>query len=176
VITPNVVPGSDGAGQVVSIGKSVKTFKEGDKVVTHLVPSIAFAEAPTFAHISAGLGHAVDGTVREYGVFNEDALVRMPKNLSFEQASTLTCSGLTAWNALFGGGKKLGKGNTVLTQGTGGVSVAALQVSALSLSIFFLIRGRVMWLIHIGASLLMLRVQPSSRQLAAKPKPLVSRP
>jgi len=58
----------------------------------------------------------------------------MPRNLTFEQASTLTCSGLTAWNALFGGrGGGLKAGDTVLTQGTGGVSVAALQVCFSSL-------------------------------------------
>lgn len=79
--------------------------------------------------ICAGLGQQVHGTLQEYGVFDESALVHMPKNLSFEEASTLTCSGLTAWNALFGGGRSLGKGDTVLTQGTGGVSIAALQVS-----------------------------------------------
>lgn len=57
----------------------------------------------------------------------------MPKNLSFEEAATLTCSGLTAWNALVGDGGIAGlKGKTVLTQGTGGVSIAALQVCSSS--------------------------------------------
>lgn len=83
---------------------------------------------PTAADISSGLGQVAEGTIQEYGVFDETALVSMPTNLSFEQAATLTCSGLTAWNALFGGGRMVGKGDTVLTQGTGGVSIAALQV------------------------------------------------
>jgi NADPH:quinone reductase-like Zn-dependent oxidoreductase len=87
----------------------------------------------TLEEISTGYGHALYGTIREYGVFHESALVHMPKNLSFEQASTLTCSGLTAWNALFGGGRGPKKGDTVLTQGTGGVSVAALQVISIFL-------------------------------------------
>lgn len=80
------------------------------------------------ADINQGLGQIDHGTLQEYGVFHENTLVHMPKNLSFEQAATLTCSGLTAWNALFGGGRGPEKGDTVLTQGTGGVSIAALQV------------------------------------------------
>lgn len=78
--------------------------------------------------INQGLGQIEHGTLREYGVFHENALIHMPKNLSFEQAATLTCSGLTAWNALFGGGRGPKKGDCILTQGTGGVSIAAMQV------------------------------------------------
>lgn len=117
----------------MSIGKLVKAFSPGEKVVTHMLPNFSEDGFPTMTEIGAGLGHSIDGTIREFGVFHESALVHMPKNLSFEEAATLTCSGLTAWNALFGGGKTLGKNDTVLTQGTGGVSVAALQVCQLSL-------------------------------------------
>ncbi|KAL2062335.1 hypothetical protein VTL71DRAFT_6601 [Oculimacula yallundae] len=127
VIKHNVVPGSDGAGVIISTGKLVKSFAVGDKVVTHMLPNFPDNTFPSMAEIGAGLGHAIDGTIREYGLFDESALVHMPKNLSFEEAATLTCSGLTAWNALFGGGKTLGEEDTVLTQGTGGVSIAALQ-------------------------------------------------
>ncbi|KAH8595875.1 hypothetical protein B0O99DRAFT_511312 [Bisporella sp. PMI_857] len=127
-VKPNIVPGSDGAGTVISIGKSVSLFSPQDKVVTHLVPGIEPGRFPIGADIFGGLGQAHHGTLREYGVFHEDTLVRMPGNLSFEEAATLTCSGLTACNALFGqrGVRDL-SGETVLTQGTGGVSVAALQ-------------------------------------------------
>ncbi|KAK0105341.1 hypothetical protein ONS95_004279 [Cadophora gregata] len=100
-INHNVVPGSDGAGIVVSVGELVKRFSPGDKVVTHMLPNFPEDAFPTMTDISAGLGHGVDGTIREFGIFDESALVRMPKNLSFEEAATLTCSGLTAWNALF---------------------------------------------------------------------------
>ena len=81
--------------------------------------------------MGSGLGGAVDGTFREYGTFDENGLVHMPSNLNFLEASTLTCAGLTAWNALFGmsGEQKLKQGDWVLTQGTGGVSVFGLQVS-----------------------------------------------
>lgn len=75
-----------------------------------------------------GLGGCIDGTLREYGVFNENGVVRMPKNLDFVEAATLTCAGLTSWNALYGI-RPVKKGDTVLVQGTGGVSLFALQVS-----------------------------------------------
>jgi NADPH:quinone reductase-like Zn-dependent oxidoreductase len=76
-----------------------------------------------------GLGGAVDGTLREYGAFDENGLVPVPKNLDMREASTLSCAALTAWNALYGlEGRALKPGDTVLTQGTGGVSIFALQV------------------------------------------------
>ncbi|KAF4869414.1 Zinc-type alcohol dehydrogenase-like protein [Colletotrichum siamense] len=80
--------------------------------------------------MTQGLGQQRDGTLCEIGVFSDTALVRMPKSLSFEEAATLTCSGLTAWNALFGHpGKVVHVGDHVLVQGTGGVSIAALQLA-----------------------------------------------
>ncbi|KAJ4366073.1 hypothetical protein N0V95_000300 [Ascochyta clinopodiicola] len=122
-----VVPGSDGAGVVESVGSSVTRFKAGDRVVTlfnqgHLAGSLDGASLMT------GLGGAVDGTLREYGVFDEQGLVPAPKNLNDLEASTLSCAGLTAWNALYGlESRVLKPGHWVLTQGTGGVSIFALQ-------------------------------------------------
>lgn len=125
---PGVVPGSDGAGVVEAVGKKVTKFTAGERVVTHLCPRIPDDQPPSMKDISAGLGQSVDGTMREFGNFHESALVHAPSNLNFDQAATLTCSGLTAWNALFGlKGRVVGKGDWVLIQGTGGVSVAALQ-------------------------------------------------
>jgi NADPH:quinone reductase-like Zn-dependent oxidoreductase len=75
-----------------------------------------------------GLGASVDGTLRSFGAFDEQGLVSMPEGLSFIEAATLSCAGLTAWNALFGlPGKQLRAGQWVLTQGTGGVSLFAIQ-------------------------------------------------
>lgn len=103
-------------------------FKANDKVCTHLTPSLADDAFPAFADITAGLGQQVNGTLCQYGVFPQSALVPMPKNCTFEQAATLTCSALTAWNCIFGlKGRELKKGDWILTQGTGGVSIAALQ-------------------------------------------------
>lgn len=80
------------------------------------------------ATLATGLGGALDGTLREYAAFPEHGLVLSPKNLNAGEASTLCCAGLTAWNALYGlGGHELKSGDYALTQGTGGVSIFALQ-------------------------------------------------
>lgn len=107
----------------------MKSFKAGDKVCTHLVSQLPPSEVPSFSDINSGLGQHLDGTLRSHGVFHETALVSMPSTLGFIEASTLTCSGLTAWNALFGiAGHAPKEGSFVLVQGSGGVSIAALQV------------------------------------------------
>jgi len=76
--------------------------------------------------VQTGLGGCIDGTLREYGVFDEHGLVDMPQNLNYLEGSTLVCAGLTAWSGLYGL-KPLMPGDYVLTQGTGGVSIFALQ-------------------------------------------------
>lgn len=94
-----------------------------------MVPHKPKSEPVTFADIGSGLGQRIDGTLRPYAVFHQTALVKMPSSLSFVEASTLTCAALTAWNALFGlSSRAPKKGDVVLVQGTGGVSVIALQV------------------------------------------------
>ncbi|KAI9369921.1 hypothetical protein BJX61DRAFT_122711 [Aspergillus egyptiacus] len=120
-----VVPGSDGAGEVVEVGSKVSQFKKGDKVVTLFNQHHQYGDIDA-AGAKSGLGGVFDGTLRQYGVFNENGLVRAPRNLNYLEASTLTCAGLTSWNALFGL-KPLLPGQTVLVQGTGGVSIFALQ-------------------------------------------------
>ncbi|KAL4878468.1 hypothetical protein BJY04DRAFT_113243 [Aspergillus karnatakaensis] len=120
-----VVPGSDGAGEIIETGSKVSQFKKGDKIVTLFNQAHQYG-AVDFAASNSGLGGVVDGTLRQYGVFNENGVVRAPSNLNPLEASTLTCAGLTSWNALFGL-KPLLPGQTVLVQGTGGVSIFALQ-------------------------------------------------
>ncbi|KAL4950686.1 hypothetical protein BDW69DRAFT_171527 [Aspergillus filifer] len=120
-----VVPGSDGAGEVVEVGSKVTQFKKGDNVVT-LFNQLHQWGPIDFAAAGSGLGGAVDGTLRQYATFNENGVVRAPENLNYLEASTLTCAGLTSWNALYGL-KPLRPGQTVLVQGTGGVSIFALQ-------------------------------------------------
>jgi NADPH:quinone reductase-like Zn-dependent oxidoreductase len=81
------------------------------------------------ADLGTGVGGAIDGTLREYGTFDEQGLVHMPSNLDMLEASTLSCAALTAWNALYGlETRAIKPGDTVLTQGTGGVSMFAVQV------------------------------------------------
>lgn len=111
-----------------AVGSKVKNFTVGDRVCTHLTCGLAYDDLPGWSDIVVGLGQTTDGTLREFGVFDQTSVVKMPSNLSFLEAATLTCSGLTAWNALFGiPGKAPAAENTVLIQGTGGVSIAALQ-------------------------------------------------
>lgn len=141
--SPNVVLGSDGAGIVLSTGCNVTTVSSGDRVVTHLVPSdfpahselypLANSTLPHMGHICAGLGQELDGTLTTHGVFKESCLVKLGPTISFEQAATLSCSGITAWNALMGlKGREVKKNDWILVQGTGGVSIAAMQVSSFS--------------------------------------------
>ncbi|KAL7903076.1 hypothetical protein HDV63DRAFT_111707 [Trichoderma sp. SZMC 28014] len=123
----NVVPGSDGAGTVVAVGKQVSRFQPGDKVIT------TFNQAYIGGNLNpqsfkTSTGGILDGTLRTYGAFNEHALVRAPSNLTAREASTLPCAAVTAWNALYGSLDHTVKaGQWVLVQGTGGVSIFALQ-------------------------------------------------
>ncbi|KAJ5272408.1 hypothetical protein N7478_007533 [Penicillium angulare] len=129
-----IIPGCDGAGIVEAVGSDVQDFRPGDKVVTHVSPKHVEAhgdDAPVgLSGALDSLGLGTNGTLRSLGVFSEYGLVHGPKSLSLEQTSTLTCTWLTAWNALFGlESKKPGPGSFVLIQGTGGVSIAALQIA-----------------------------------------------
>ncbi|ELR05904.1 hypothetical protein GMDG_07677 [Pseudogymnoascus destructans 20631-21] len=121
----DIVALSDGAGEVVAVGSKVTQFKKGDKVVTlfnqgHQSGSI------NYASIATGLGGTTDGTLRGHGVFPEHGLVTMPSNLNYLEGATLIVAGLTAWNALYGLAP-VKAGDYVLTQGTGGVSLFAVQ-------------------------------------------------
>ena len=114
---------------MVAVGSDVKRFRSGDRVVT-LFNQGQIAGNLKDKSKAQSLGGTVDGTLREYGAYDEENLVRMPETLDFRQAATLSCAGVTAWNALFGlEGTILRPGMTVLIQGSGGVSVFALQVS-----------------------------------------------
>ncbi|KAJ5227664.1 zinc-type alcohol dehydrogenase-like protein [Penicillium chrysogenum] len=120
-----VVPASDGAGEVAEVGSKVSEFKRGDKVAT------LFNQAHQYGDMTAqasqtGLGGVIDGALRQYGTYNESGLVKCPANLNALESSSLPCAALTSWNALYGL-KPLKPGQTVLVQGTGGVSIFALQ-------------------------------------------------
>lgn len=117
-LTRDTIPLSDGAGAVEAIGAAVTEFAVGDRVTA------------TFSQggIHGTLGSPLDGVLAEYGVFDQSGLLRIPDGLSFEQAATLPCAGVTAFDALFLG-KPLRPGETVLTLGTGGVSILALQLA-----------------------------------------------
>ncbi len=123
------IPCSDGAGEVVRVGERVRTWKPGDRV-TGIFMQNWLDGAPTPAKTKGALGGDVDGMLTELAVLHEDGLVRIPDHLSFAEASTLPCAAVTAWNAL--AAARLMPGATVLIQGTGGVSLFALQFARLA--------------------------------------------
>jgi len=122
---PNLVPLSDGAGEVVATGTKVTRFRKGDRVA-----AIFFQQwidgRPRPEHMATALGGAIDGMLSQYVTLNEKGLVAIPKHLSYEEAATLPCAGVTAWNALVTRGRTQ-PGDYVLLQGTGGVSILGLQ-------------------------------------------------
>jgi NADPH:quinone reductase-like Zn-dependent oxidoreductase len=120
-----LIPFSDGAGKVVEIGADVTRWKVGDRVCPIFMQGWVDGELD-YRKSKTTLGGDLDGCLREFGSFHEAGLVRMPENLSFEEAACLPCAGVTAWNALMNSGG-LKSGDTVLCQGTGGVSLFALQ-------------------------------------------------
>lgn len=122
-VTRNLIPLSDGAGEVAAIGEGVTRFKVGDRVCGTFFQG--WISGPMTERHPA-LGSPLDGTLGEYIVLNEEGVVAMPSTLSFEEAATLPCAALTAWNALTVSGKAVKPGDTVLCLGTGGVSMAGL--------------------------------------------------
>ena len=122
------IPVSDGAGEVVAVGESVTAWKPGDRVAAIFMQN--WLDGPPSADKSRGaLGGDIDGILAEYVVLKASGLVAIPEHLSFQEAATLPCAAVTAWNALSVGDLK--PGNTVLIQGTGGVSIFALQLARL---------------------------------------------
>jgi len=125
---PNSVPLSDGAGEVIALGADVKRFKVGDRVA-----GIFFERwldgAPTQASLATARGGNAGGMLSEVVVTDAEGLVSIPSHLSYEEAATLPCAGVTAWVGLFKRGQ-LKAGDYVLLEGTGGVSVFGLQLAA----------------------------------------------
>lgn len=117
-VAHDTIPLSDGAGVIEAVGNEVSGFAVGDRAVATF-----FQGGPM-----AALGSPLDGVLAEYRVFEPSGLLHIPDGISFESAATLPCAGVTAFNALFAG-KPLVPGQTVLTLGTGGVSIMALQLA-----------------------------------------------
>jgi NADPH:quinone reductase-like Zn-dependent oxidoreductase len=124
-----LIPMSDGAGEVADIGPGVTRFRRGDRVAGIFMQTwLSGPVSPTVPR--SALGGSIDGMLAEYVVLNESGVVQIPAHLSYEEAATLPCAGVTAWNALTDWG--LTPGSTVLVQGTGGVSIFALQFAKLA--------------------------------------------
>lgn len=119
--------GSDAAGEVVSVGSAVSLFKPGDRVCSLFFQDWLAGEIQPATGRSA-LGGVIDGVFATARILPETGLIHVPPHLTFEEAATLPCAALTAWNALVEQGR-LRAGQTVLTLGTGGVSLFALQIA-----------------------------------------------
>jgi len=122
------IPCSDGAGEVTAVGEGVTQWKSGDRVAGIFMQNWIDGPASP-VKVKGALGGDIDGVLAESVVLNEHGLVRVPRHLGFEEASTLPCAAVTAWNALACANLK--PGSTVLVQGTGGVSIFALQFARL---------------------------------------------
>lgn len=124
-----LIPCSDGAGTVSALGKGVLGFHEGQRVMGCFSQKWV-AGTPTPEARASTLGGPLDGTLAEYVLLEEGGALPIPDHLSDEEAATLPCAAVTAWNALVTMGR-LKAGDTVLVQGTGGVSIFALQFAKL---------------------------------------------
>jgi len=126
-VKKGLIPTSDGAGEVIAVGEGVTAFKVGDRVISTFHPR--WFGGPL--HATMGLeayGDQNDGWLAERKVVSQEAVVKFSDALSYEEAATLPCAGLTAWTALTGA-LPIRAGHSVLVQGTGGVSIFALQLA-----------------------------------------------
>ncbi|CAM5624432.1 L-threonine 3-dehydrogenase [Streptomyces alboniger] len=117
---PNLIQLSDAAGVIEAVGPDTTRFRVGDRVVNSFNPT--WYGGP-MRKLGRMYGTDIDGWLTDYAVVDENVLVSMPEHLSFEEAATLPCAALTGWSAVAG----VGPGDTVLVQGSGGVSLFALQ-------------------------------------------------
>ncbi|MBW7858909.1 MAG: NAD(P)-dependent alcohol dehydrogenase, partial [Leptonema sp. (in: Bacteria)] len=120
-----IVPCSDGVGEVVEVGSSVSGFKIGDRVIP-IFASVWQDGDVKREYLRHSLGGPIDGTLQEYMTVKADGAVQAPVHLTDDEAATLACAGLTAWSAIIEKGK-IKPGERLLTLGTGGVSIFALQ-------------------------------------------------
>jgi len=124
-----LIPCSDGAGEVADIGPGVSRVQQGDRVAGIFMQNWLSGEVSPYVTV-ASLGGSVDGMLAQYVVLHENGVIRIPSHLSYEEGATLPCAAVTAWNALTGW--MLKPGISVLVQGTGGVSMFALQFAKLA--------------------------------------------
>ncbi|MGW4126350.1 zinc-dependent alcohol dehydrogenase family protein [Nocardia sp. NPDC004711] len=123
-ITPGVVPGCEGAGQIVAVGANVTGLTPGDRVAATVFPG--WIAGPFRLEVAAQLGTMIDGALAEYVLLDQHAVVRIPEHLSYQEAAAFPLAAVTAWHALTAGAP-LRPGQTVLTLGSGAVSLFAIQ-------------------------------------------------
>ncbi|WP_207431831.1 zinc-dependent alcohol dehydrogenase family protein [Sabulibacter ruber] len=124
-----MIPFSDGAGIITEVGPDVRNLKVGDRVSPNFFPDW-YGGAFSAQKVARSLGGSTDGVLAEYVVFSEDSVAKIPDSFTYEEAASVPCAGVTAWHSLVTkGGIK--PGQTVLVQGTGGVSIFGLQIAKL---------------------------------------------
>jgi NADPH:quinone reductase-like Zn-dependent oxidoreductase len=127
---PGLVPLSDGAGEVAEVAPDVRDLRPGDRVAGGF-----FADWPAgpgrHANLASALGGDLDGVLAETAVFPASAVAKIPDALTFAEAATFPCAGVTAWHSLVGFESPAGAGDAVLALGSGGVAVFALQIARL---------------------------------------------
>ncbi|MFB9691040.1 zinc-dependent alcohol dehydrogenase family protein [Amycolatopsis plumensis] len=128
-IIPGVVPGCEGVGEVTAVGEDVTRVKIGDRVAATVFPR--WLDGPFRRENAAQLGTMIDGVWTEYAVLSEDGVVTIPDHLSYEEAASLPLAAVTAWNALTAGTAPR-PGSTLLTLGSGAVSLFAAQFAKLA--------------------------------------------
>ena len=126
-VKPDVVALCDGAGEIAALGEDTARVRVGDRVIASIFPH--WMDGPFAGGSAPQLGGSLDGLLTEYAVLPEEALVPIPAHLSYEEAATLPCAAVTAWNALTGGARPLQAGDDVLTLGSGAVSLFCLQLA-----------------------------------------------
>jgi len=125
------IPISDGAGEITAVGDGVTKWKVGDRVMPIFAQRWFDGDSSEEKRkTSLGASPDWDGVLREFGTFSQESVVAIPEDLSYEEAATLPCAGITAWNAIAVSGR-LKPGDSVLTLGTGGVSIFAIQFAKL---------------------------------------------
>ncbi|CDZ97468.1 Zinc-binding oxidoreductase [Phaffia rhodozyma] len=133
-VPERVIPASDGAGDVVAVGDGVSNWKAGDRVMATFTLDHQNGYFDEASFLDSTIGGAIDGMLAEYVIMPTSGLVRVPEHLTYEEAATLPCAALTAWNALFGtdGSVALKPGQSVLLEGTGGVSCFGAQFALMA--------------------------------------------
>jgi len=122
-----ITPVSDGAGEVISVGKNVTRFKAGDRVVGNFFQHWVDGKIDDKG-LNSALGGAIDGVLADSFILQEDCSVKVPEHMSYTEAATLPCAATTAWHALVNVGE-IKTGDTILLLGTGGVSIFGLQLA-----------------------------------------------
>ena len=124
------VPMSDGAGEIIAIGEDVNQWQVGDKVMSMFFPNWKEGK-PTFIKMVAVSGETVDGYMTEMSCVPAESITKVPDGYSYAEAATLPCAAVTAWRGLMVEGN-LQAGDKVLIEGTGGMSIFALQLAKLA--------------------------------------------